>query len=102
MWNGGDTGKWVKLCYLLKARWLNHLSKKAAGSYKDGKYDANEILACLDKAMKSNADNTIVRHEDNNSSTWDHEGWNEPVDYSTLYSCIGMNNNRLFVSKVLL
>ena len=80
MWNGGDTGKWIKLCYLLKARWLNHLSKKAAGSYKDGKYDANEILACLDKAMKSNADNTIVRHEDNNSSTWDHEGWNEPVD----------------------
>ncbi len=99
MWNGGDTGKWLKLCYFMKARWLNHLSKKAAGSYKDGKYDAAEILACLDKAMKSNADNTIVRHEDNNSSTWDHEGWNEPVDYSTLYSCIGMNNNRLFVSK---
>ena len=99
MWNGGDTGKWVKLCYLLKARWLNHLSKKAEGSYKDGKYDKAEILACLDKAMKSNADNTIVRHEDNNSSTWDHEGWNEPVDYSTLYSCIGMNNNRMFVSK---
>ncbi len=99
MWNGGDTGKWIKLCYMLKARWLNHLSKKAAGSYKDGKYDQAEILACLDKAMKSNADNTVVYHEDNNSSTWDHEGWNEPVDYSTLYSCIGMNNNRLLVSK---
>ncbi len=99
MWNGGDTGKWIKLCYMLKARWLNHLSKKAAGSYKDGKYDQAEILACLDKAMKSNADNTVVYHEDNNSSTWDHEGWNEPVDYSTLYSCIGMNNNRMFVSK---
>ena len=99
MWNGGNTDKWVKLCYMLKARWLNHLSKKAAGSYKDGKYDQAEILACLDKAMKSNADNTVVYHEDNNSSTWDHEGWNEPVDYSTLYSCIGMNNNRMFVSK---
>ena len=99
MWNGGDTGKWIKLCYMLKARWLNHLSKKAAGSYKDGKYDQAEILACLDKAMKSNADNTVVYHEDNNSSTWDHEGWNEPVDYSTLYSCIGMNNNRMFVTK---
>ena len=99
MWNGGNTDKWIKLCYFMKARWLNHLSKKAAGSYKDGKYDAAEILACLDKAMKSNADNTIVYHEDNNSSTWDHEGWDEPVDYSTLYSCIGMNNNRLFVSK---
>ena len=99
MWNGGDTQKWVKLCYMLKARWLNHLSKKANGSYKDGKYDQTEILACLDKAMKSNADNTIVMHEDNNSSTLDHEGWQEPVDYSALYSCIGMNNNRMFVSK---
>lgn len=99
MWNGGDTQKWIKLCYLLKARWLNHLSKKASGSYKDGKYDQDEILACLDKAMKSNSDNTIVYHEDNNSSTHDHEGWDEPVDYSALYSCIGMNNNRMFVSK---
>lgn len=99
MWNNGDTGKWIKLCYLLKARWLNHLSKKAPGSYKEGKYDQAEILACLDKAMKSNADNTIVYHEDNNSTTHDHEGWDEPVDYSALYSCIGMNNNRMFVSK---
>lgn len=99
MWNGGNTAKWVKLCYLLKARWLNHLSKKAAGSYKDGKYDQAAILDCLSKAMQSNADNTIVMHEDNNSTTHDHEGWDEPVDYSALYSCIGMNNNRMFVSK---
>ena len=99
MWNGGDTGKWLKLCYFMKARWLNHLSKKQPGSYKDGKYDQATILECLSKAMQSNADNTVVYHEDNNSSTWDHEGWKEPVDYSTLYSCIGMNNNRMFVSK---
>lgn len=99
MWNGGDTNKWIKLCYMLKARWLNHLSKKAAGDWKEGKYDQAEILACLDKAMKSNADNTVVYHEDNNSTTHDHEGWDEPVDYSALYSCIGMNNNRMFVSK---
>lgn len=99
MWNGGDTGKWLKLCYFMKARWLNHLSKKQAGSYKDGKYDQAAILDCLSKAMQSNADNTIVYHEDNNSSTHDHEGWDEPVDYSALYSCIGMNNNRMFVSK---
>ena len=99
MWNGGDTQKWIKLCYMLKARWLNHLSKKNPGNYEDGKYDQAEILACLDKAMKSNADNTVVMHEDNNSTTHDHEGWDEPVDYSALYSCIGMNNNRMFVSK---
>ena len=99
MWNGGDTGKWLKLCYFMKARWLNHLSKKQAGSYTDGKYDQAAILDCLSKAMQSNADNTVVYHEDNNSTTHDHEGWDEPVDYSALYSCIGMNNNRMFVSK---
>ena len=99
MWNGGDTGKWLKMCYFLKARWLNHLSKKATGSYKDGRYDTEAILDCLSKAMQSNADNTVIYHEDNNSTTLDHEGWEEPVDYSSLYSCIGMNNNRMFVSK---
>ena len=99
MWNGGDTGKWIKLCYFLKARWLNHLSKKQAGSYTEGKYDQAAILDCLSKAMQSNADNTVVYHEDNNSTTHDHEGWDEPVDYSALYSCIGMNNNRMFISK---
>ena len=99
MWNGGDTNKWLKLCYFMKARWLNHLSKKQPGSYTDGKYDQQAILDCLSKAMQSNADNTVVYHEDNNSTTHDHEGWDEPVDYSALYSCIGMNNNRMFVSK---
>ena len=99
MWNGGDTGKWLKLCYFMKARWLNHLSKKQPGSYTEGKYDQQAILDCLSHAMQSNADNTVVYHEDNNSSTHDHEGWDEPVDYSALYSCIGMNNNRMFVSK---
>ena len=99
MWNGGDTNKWIKLCYFMKARWLNHLSKKQPGSYADGKYDQQAILDCLSKAMQSNADNTVVYHEDNNSTTHDHEGWDEPVDYSALYSCIGMNNNRMFVSK---
>ena len=91
-WNGGDVNKWIKLAYLLKARWLNHLVKKGAGSYKDGKYDATEILACLDKAMTSNADNTIVNHTDENSSSHDVLGWDEPVDYSPLYSVSGMNS----------
>lgn len=90
-WNNGDVDKWIKLGYLLKARWLNHLSKKQAGSYKDGKYDATEILACLDKAMKSNADNTVIRHTDDNGTTHDALGWDEPVDYSPLFSVCGMN-----------
>lgn len=91
-WNGGDVNKWIKLGYLLKARWLNHLVKKGAGSYKEGKYDATEIIACLDKAMQSNADNTIVDHTDANSASHDVLGWDEPVDYSPLYSVSGMNS----------
>ena len=98
-WNNGDTSKWIKLCYLLKARWLNHMSKKAAGSYKDGKYDADEILNCLSKAMQSNADNTVIRHTDTNGNTHDVEGWDETVDYNTIFSCVGMNNNRYYVTK---
>ena len=90
-WNNGDVQKWVKLAYLLKARWANKLNKKAAGSYKEGKYDVATIKECLEKAMKSNADNTIVNHTDDNSSTHDRLGWDEPVDYSPLYSVCGMN-----------
>ena len=89
-WNNGDVNKWIKLGYFLKARWLNKLTKKAAGSYKDGKYDADEILRCLDKAMQSNADNTIIRHTDDNGPTREFL-WGEPVDYSPLFSVSGMN-----------
>ena len=98
-WNNGDINKWIKMCYLFKARWLNHLSKKAAGSYKEGKYDETEILNCLAKAQQSNADNTLVRHTDTNGPTTDEAGWDETVDYSPLFSCVGMNNNRYYVTK---
>ena len=97
-WNDGDVNKWLKMCYLLKARWLNHLTKKQAGSYKDGKYDAAEILSCLNKAQQSNSDNTMIRHTDTNGSTHDVQGWNETVDYSALFSTVGMNNNRYYVT----
>ncbi len=99
-WNKGDLNKWIKLAYMLKARWINKLNKKAAGSYKDGKYDADEILRCLDKAMQSNADNTIVNHTDDNGSTHDVLGWDEPVDYSPLFSVCGMNSGYM-VTKML-
>lgn len=99
-WNNGDVSKWIKLCYLLKARWLNHLSKKDKGSWRDGKYDPDAILACLDSAQTSNADNTVLRHTDTNGTTKDVEGWGETVDYSTIFSCVGMNNNRYYVTKM--
>lgn len=50
-WNGGNVDKWIKLCYGLKARYLNIISKKST-------YNPQAILAALDKAQKANADNT--------------------------------------------
>lgn len=89
IWNHGDIDKWIKLAYFFKARWLNKLIKKGPGSYLDGKYDADEILACLDKAMQSNADNTIMEHYDNNTPVHDVLGFDEPVDWSPLFSLCG-------------
>lgn len=91
-WNNGDVAKWAKLANLLKARWINKLIKKGDGKYLDGKYDKQAILDCLAKAMTSNADNTIINHTDDNGATHDNLGWNEPVDYSPLYSVCGMNS----------
>ncbi len=54
-WNGGDTNKWIKLCYGLKARWLNNLSKTS-------QYDPEAILAALNKAPQSNGDNIKMTH----------------------------------------
>ncbi|MGM9773979.1 MAG: SusD/RagB family nutrient-binding outer membrane lipoprotein [Candidatus Egerieousia sp.] len=98
-WNNGDASKWLKLAYLLKARYCVKLSKKQAGSYLEGKYDAATILDCLSKAQQSNADNTIINHTDDNGSY--HEFlWGEPVDYSPFYSVCGMNGGYM-VSKML-
>ena len=99
IWNHGDIDKWIKLAYFFKARWLNKLIKKGAGSYLDGKYDADEILACLDKAMQSNADNTIMNHTDDDTGR-DELGWYEPIDYSPLFSVCGMNAGYM-VTKML-
>ncbi|MFA6336121.1 MAG: SusD/RagB family nutrient-binding outer membrane lipoprotein, partial [Bacteroidales bacterium] len=43
------------------------------------------------KGPQSIADNTIIYHTDDNSTTHDVLGWDEPVDYSPLYSVCGMN-----------
>ena len=91
-WCGGNVQKWIKFGNLLKARWINKLIKKGAGSYKDGKFDAQAILDALAKGPQSNADNAIINHTDDNSTTHDVLGWNEPVDYSPLYSVSGMNS----------
>ena len=91
-WCGGDVQKWIKFGNLLKARWINKLNKKGTGSYLDGKYDAQAILDALAKGPQSTADNAIIYHTDDNSTTHDNLGWDEPVDYSPLYSVSGMNS----------
>lgn len=97
-WNNGDATKWVKACYLLKARWLNKLNKKAAGSYKEGKFDADEILACLEKAPKSNEESTVIHHTDVLKN--DDHLWGEPTDWNGVHSTWGGNGGRDVVSKM--
>lgn len=53
-WNGGDVAKWIKLCYGVKARYLNVISKKS-------NYDPQAVLDALAKAPQSNSDNTIMK-----------------------------------------
>lgn len=54
-WNAGNTQKWVKLIYGLKARWLNNLSKKST-------YNPTAILDAISKGPQSTADGTIIQH----------------------------------------
>lgn len=61
IWCGGDVNKWIQLCYGLKARWLNNLSKVTVE--KSGlKYDPAAILAALEKAPKTLGESIIMKH----------------------------------------
>jgi hypothetical protein len=53
LWSAGNTDKWIKLCWGLKARYMLKLSKKT------DLYNPDSILYCLSKAPQSNADNTV-------------------------------------------
>jgi hypothetical protein len=81
-WNGGDVQKWIKLAYGLKARWLNNLTKKSF-------YDPNAVLAALEKAPQSVADNTIVRFV--NTASTDKAG----VVASLQFTNVGATASRL-------
>ena len=86
-WNGGDIGKWLKMCYGVKARWMNNLSKKT------GLYKPQEILDLLSKAPASNADNTVVNHVDIVSDNVGDIMWADPLMASIVFDCVGMNTN---------
>lgn len=96
-WGNGNPQTWIKAAYLLKARWLNHLIKKGEGNAADMKWDAQEILRCLEKAHAGNSDNMLVNHTDQAGGTTDIL-WNEQTYYHPLFSCVGMNAN-YFVTK---
>ncbi|MBJ7882382.1 SusD/RagB family nutrient-binding outer membrane lipoprotein [Gelidibacter salicanalis] len=48
----GDQDKWIRFAHSLKARYLNHLSKKTSG---DMAYDADAIIAAAQAGINSNA-----------------------------------------------
>jgi hypothetical protein len=77
-WNNGDVNKWIQMCYGFKARWLNNLTKKSS------LYDPAAILAALEKAPKSNAESTVVRHEDKDANVTD-PLWGDPTKTSIAY-----------------
>lgn len=81
LWNEGSVDKWLKLCYGLKARYLLKLSKKA-------EYDPAAILAALEKAPASNADNTLMKNynvpgDETNFTVGD------PYQASAVWNCTG-------------
>ncbi|MBO4536818.1 MAG: SusD/RagB family nutrient-binding outer membrane lipoprotein [Bacteroidales bacterium] len=90
-WGGGDVQKWIRFGNLLKARYCAKLNKKQTGSYLEGKYDTATILEALNNGPQSIADDMVIRHTDDNGPTHDVLGWDEPVDYSPIFSVCGMN-----------
>lgn len=88
-WNGGDVGKWLKMCYGLKARWLNNLSKKSS------LYKPDEILAALNKAATSVGESTVVSHVDDKSDNIGDILFADPVKTSIVFDNAGMNTNTL-------
>lgn len=62
MYNG-DRSKWIKFVYGLKARAMESLSNKGADYY-----NADSVIAWVDKSFTSNDDNAEIYYADNSSS----------------------------------
>ena len=60
----GDAGKWTRLAYSLKARYLMHLSMK------NTKATAQAALTAVQKGMTSNADDFQLQYNSKNLSPW--------------------------------
>ena len=53
----GNQDKWKKFAYSLKARYLNHLSKKSSGEFA---YDPDAVIQAAENGFDSNADNALI------------------------------------------
>lgn len=86
-WNKGDVSKWLKLCYGLKARWLNNLSKKSS------LYKPDDILAALAQGPQSISDGTVVAHVDVAGDNVGDVLFADPLKTSIVFDNIGFNTN---------
>ncbi|UXD69550.1 SusD/RagB family nutrient-binding outer membrane lipoprotein [Sphingobacterium faecium] len=88
-WNAGNVDKWLKMCYGLKARWLNNLSKKSS------LYKPDEVLAALEKSPLSIGESTIISHQDDPADNIGDILFADPVKTSIVFNNAGMNTNTL-------
>jgi len=86
-WNGGDVDKWIRLCYGLKARALNNLSKKT------DLYSPTDILAAVAKGPTSNANSVVIKHVDVASDNVGDFLWGDPFQNNGVYNWLGQNVN---------
>jgi hypothetical protein len=91
-WNEGNVDKWIKMCYGLKARWLNNLSKKT------DLYDPAAILEALNNAPQSNSENTVIHHENSTSSVADHL-WGDDIKSNYTYIWLLNWSRTYYVTK---
>jgi len=55
----GDVEQWKKFAYSIKARYLNHLTKKTSGEHA---YSPQMVIEAVQKAFSSNADNAYITY----------------------------------------
>jgi hypothetical protein len=59
----GNIDQWVRLGYMLKARYLNHYSKLSS-------YPSSDILSAVDKGFTSNDDDAQIIYTQKNQNPW--------------------------------
>lgn len=62
IFNGGSVDNWIRLAHGLKARFLNHLSKKAD-------YNPQAVLDALSKGPQADGQSTIIQYVDETATT---------------------------------